>query len=44
MSKFSPEFLEERRPRLQRFLRAVMLHPEMGVGGDTVVGRWVLAK
>ncbi|WOO80973.1 PX domain-containing protein YPT35 [Vanrija pseudolonga] len=43
MSKFQPEFLEERRPRLQRFIRTVMLHPEMGVGGnDSVVGQWVL--
>jgi hypothetical protein len=44
-AKFSPEFLEDRRPRLQRFLRTVMLHPEMGIGGEeSVVGRWVLKK
>lgn len=42
VSKFDPAFLEDRRPRLQWFLRAVMLHPEMGVGGDTVLGRWIL--
>lgn len=43
MRKFSPEFLEERRPRLQRFLRTVALHPEMGAGGsDSVFGEWVL--
>lgn len=39
--KFSPEFLEDRRPRLQRFLRTVALHPEMGQG-DGVLSRWVL--
>lgn len=43
MRKFSPEFLEDRRPRLQRFLRTVALHPEMGAGGaDSVFGLWVL--
>ncbi len=39
--KFSPEFLEDRRPRLQRFLRTVALHPEMGQK-DGVLSRWVL--
>ncbi|KLT42093.1 Phox-like protein [Cutaneotrichosporon oleaginosum] len=41
MHKFSPEFLEERRPRLQRFLRTVALHPEMGQGNG-VLSQWVL--
>lgn len=42
--KFSPEFLEDRRPRLQRFLRTVMLHPEMGVGGErSVLAQWVIS-
>ncbi|WVF70691.1 hypothetical protein IAT40_005484 [Kwoniella sp. CBS 6097] len=42
-SRFSTKFLEERQPRLQRFLKAVVLHPEMGKGGtDSVVGRWVM--
>ncbi|WVQ97060.1 hypothetical protein IAU59_004170 [Kwoniella sp. CBS 9459] len=42
-SRFSSKFLEERQPRLQRFLKAVVLHPEMGKGGtDSVVGRWVM--
>ncbi|KAL7423671.1 hypothetical protein Q5752_001253 [Cryptotrichosporon argae] len=43
MSKFSPAFLADRQTRLQRFVRTVALHPEMGRGGDSVVGRWVLA-
>lgn len=43
MRKFSPDFLEDRRPRLQRFLRTVALHPEMGAGGpESVFGQWVL--
>ncbi|WVR05677.1 hypothetical protein IAU60_002699 [Kwoniella sp. DSM 27419] len=41
-AKFSPKFLEERQPRLQRFLRAVVLHPEMGKGGPgSIIGDWV---
>ncbi|WWC88010.1 uncharacterized protein L201_002912 [Kwoniella dendrophila CBS 6074] len=44
-SKFQPEFLEQRQPRLQRFLRAVILHPEMGKGGKgSIVGDWVVGK
>ncbi|WWC60490.1 uncharacterized protein I303_103063 [Kwoniella dejecticola CBS 10117] len=44
-SKFSQEFLEQRQPRLQRFLRAVILHPEMGKGGQaSVVGNWITGK
>ncbi|WVW80334.1 hypothetical protein I302_102314 [Kwoniella bestiolae CBS 10118] len=44
-SKFSPEFLEQRQPRLQRFLRSVILHPEMGKGGkDSIVGQWIMGK
>jgi len=43
IAKFSPKFLADRQPRLQRFLRAVMLHPEMGQGGEgSVIGQWVL--
>nr|ODO02330.1 hypothetical protein L204_01063 [Cryptococcus depauperatus CBS 7855] len=42
-AKFSPKFLEDRQPRLQRFLRGVMLHPEMGRGGsESIVGAWVI--
>ncbi|BEJ02588.1 hypothetical protein CcaverHIS631_0703830 [Cutaneotrichosporon cavernicola] len=43
MHKLSPEFLQDRRPRLQRFLRTVALHPEMGQG-DGAFSRWVLAS
>ncbi|WWC96769.1 hypothetical protein V866_003642 [Kwoniella sp. B9012] len=44
-SKFSPEFLEQRQPRLQRFLRSVVLHPEMGKGGErSIVGNWIMRK
>ncbi|WVO19724.1 uncharacterized protein IAS62_001014 [Cryptococcus decagattii] len=43
IAKFSPEFLEERQFRLQRFLKAIILHPEMGQGGSgSIVGSWVL--
>ncbi|OXC70979.1 hypothetical protein AYX13_00396 [Cryptococcus neoformans] len=43
IAKFSPKFLEERQSRLQRFLRGVILHPEMGQGGSgSIVGTWVL--
>lgn len=42
-AKFSPEFLEERQFRLQRFLKGIILHPEMGQGGSgSIVGSWVL--
>ncbi|ORY28632.1 Phox homologous domain-containing protein [Naematelia encephala] len=42
LSKFNPDFLADRQPRLQRFLRTVLLHPEMGRGGQgSVVGGWV---
>ncbi|GMK60031.1 hypothetical protein CspeluHIS016_0902480 [Cutaneotrichosporon spelunceum] len=43
MHKLSPEFLGDRRPRLQRFLRTVALHPEMGQG-DGVLSQWVLGS
>ncbi|WWC68459.1 uncharacterized protein I206_102387 [Kwoniella pini CBS 10737] len=44
-SKFSKEFLEQRQPRLQRFLRCVILHPEMGKGGkNSIVGQWIIGK
>ncbi|KIY56847.1 hypothetical protein I307_03584 [Cryptococcus deuterogattii 99/473] len=43
IAKFSPKFLEERQLRLQRFLRGIILHPEMGQGGSGfIVGSWVL--
>ncbi|TYJ54956.1 hypothetical protein B9479_004368 [Cryptococcus floricola] len=43
MTKFSPKFLEDRQIRLQRFLKAVVLHPDMGRGGpDSVVGAWII--
>ncbi|KIS01571.1 hypothetical protein L804_01449 [Cryptococcus deuterogattii 2001/935-1] len=43
IAKFSPKFLEERQLRLQRFLRGIILHPEMGQGGSgSIVGSWVL--
>ncbi|KAK4684219.1 hypothetical protein P7C73_g5973, partial [Tremellales sp. Uapishka_1] len=45
IAKFSAKFLAERQPRLQRFLKAVMLHPEMGAGGEgAVVSRWVVQQ
>ncbi|WVQ85490.1 hypothetical protein IAT38_007655 [Cryptococcus sp. DSM 104549] len=45
MSKFSPKFLGDRQPRLQRFLKGVILHPEMGRGGTgSVVGAWVIGE
>ncbi|RSH92668.1 PX domain-containing protein ypt35 [Saitozyma podzolica] len=45
MSKFSPKFLEDRQPRLQRFLRTVMLHPEMGRAGEgSVIGQWIIGE
>ncbi|BEJ18069.1 hypothetical protein CspHIS471_0703460 [Cutaneotrichosporon sp. HIS471] len=43
MHKLSPEFLQDRRPRLQRFLRTVALHPEMGQG-DGPFSHWVLGS
>ncbi|WRT65873.1 uncharacterized protein IL334_002824 [Kwoniella shivajii] len=44
-ARFSRAFLEQRQPRLQRFLRAVVLHPEMGRGGDnSIVGDWVMGN
>ncbi|WWD18119.1 hypothetical protein CI109_102568 [Kwoniella shandongensis] len=43
ISKFSEKFLEDRQPRLQRFLKGVVLHPVMGKGGDgSIVGQWVI--
>lgn len=45
IAKFSQKFLEDRQVRLQRFLRTVMLHPEMGKGGErSVVGAWILGE
>ncbi|WVQ71212.1 hypothetical protein IAR50_000737 [Cryptococcus sp. DSM 104548] len=42
MTRFSLKFLNDRRVRLQRFLKGVVLHPEMGRGGpDSVVGTWI---
>ncbi|CAD6578293.1 MAG: hypothetical protein TREMPRED_002144 [Tremellales sp. Tagirdzhanova-0007] len=42
VAKFSPDFLVDRQPRLQRFLRTVVLHPELGRGGkDSVIGNWL---
>ena len=44
-AKFSSKFLEDRQPRLQRFLRTVMLHPEMGRGGpDSVLAQWITLR
>ncbi|GFZ43253.1 hypothetical protein JCM24511_00972 [Saitozyma sp. JCM 24511] len=44
-AKFSPKFLEDRQPRLQRFLRTVMLHPEMGRAGEgSVIGQWIIGE
>ncbi|KAK8865702.1 hypothetical protein IAR55_000847 [Kwoniella newhampshirensis] len=43
ISKFSEKFLKDRQPRLQRFLKGVILHPVMGKGGEgSVVGQWVI--
>jgi hypothetical protein len=44
VAKFSEKLLEDRKPRLQRFLRTVMLHPEMGRGGvGSLISEWVMS-
>lgn len=44
-AKFSPKFLGDRQPRLQRFLRTVVLHPQMGAGGgNSPIYRWITSK
>jgi hypothetical protein len=43
VARFSDKFLSERQPRLQRFLRGVLLHPEMGRAGErSIAGKWVV--
>lgn len=43
VARFNEKFLADRQPRLQRFLRGVMLHPEMGrAGGHSIVGQWIV--